>query len=75
MGTDQTNFNIVEQPYLLPVPREAKLEKVENSLEEKSTVSNPNLTNEVNDFLTQFFTSYSKSNLEEMSYLMENLNH
>jgi Conjugative transposon protein TcpC len=71
IGTDQTNFNIVEQPYLLPAPREAKLEKVENSLEEKSTVSNATLTNEVNDFLTQFFTSYSKSNLEEMSYLME----
>ncbi|GAA3315888.1 hypothetical protein GCM10020331_011820 [Ectobacillus funiculus] len=27
IGTDGTNFNVIEQPYLLPAPAEAKLEK------------------------------------------------
>lgn len=71
VGTDGTNFNVIEQPYFLPAPKEAKLSKVENSLDGKSETSNVKAkSSEMKQFLTQFFTSYSKSTLEEMSYLM-----
>ena len=33
VGTDGKNFSVIEQPYLLPAPKEAKLTRVENSLD------------------------------------------
>lgn len=71
VGTDGKNFSVIEQPYLLPAPKEAKLTRVENSLDKKSETSDFKAkSSEMKQFLTQFFTSYSKSTLEEMSYLM-----
>ncbi|WP_379947771.1 conjugal transfer protein [Ectobacillus funiculus] len=70
IGTDGTNFNVIEQPYLLPAPAEAKLEKVENSMESKPELTNVEVKRQANDFLKQFFTSYGKATLEEMKYLM-----
>jgi hypothetical protein len=70
IGTDGTNFNVIEQPYLLPAPAEAKLEKVENTMESKPELTNEEVKGQINDFLKQFFTSYGKSTLDEMKYLM-----
>ncbi len=72
IGTDDTNFSVIEQPYLLSAPAPAKLEKVENSLDSKAETENVEVKKQINEFLNQFFTSYSKSSLEEMKYLMNN---
>jgi hypothetical protein len=70
LGTDGNSFNVIEQPYYLALPSESRMIAVHD--ETDPSKKNVKVENEVKQFATQFFTSYTTNSTQEMSYLMEN---
>jgi Conjugative transposon protein TcpC len=69
LGTDGNSFNIIEQPYYQALPSETRLAAVQDKTDQAK--KNTQAEDELQQFATQFFTSYTTNSLEEMSYLME----
>ncbi|MCM3655399.1 conjugal transfer protein [Metabacillus litoralis] len=70
LGTDGNSFNVIEQPYYQDLPAETRLAAVQNQTDQAK--KNVQVQDELKQFATQFFTSYTTNSIEEMSYLMEN---
>ena len=70
LGTDGSSFNVIEQPYYQALPSETRLAAVQNQTDQAK--KNVQAQDELKQFATQFFTSYTTNSIEEMSYLMEN---
>jgi len=70
LGTDGHLFNVIEQPYYHALPSETRLVAVQDQTDQAK--KNVQVEDELKQFATQFFTSYTTNTLEEMSYLMEN---
>jgi hypothetical protein len=68
LGTDGKTFNVLEQPSFTPSPERASLKAVENNLDRQP--ENKEKKDELKQFATQFFTSYSQNTEQEMAYLM-----
>jgi hypothetical protein len=69
LGTDGNSFNIIEQPYYQALPSKTRLAAVQDKTDQAK--KNTQAEDELQQFATQFFTSYTTNSLEEMSYLME----
>jgi hypothetical protein len=69
LGTDGNSFNIIEQPYYQALPSETRLVAIQDKTDQAK--KNTQAEDELQQFATQFFTSYTTNSLEEMSYLME----
>lgn len=69
LGTDGQNFNVIQQPYFLTLPVDARLAPVQDQTDPSLVAADAK--DEVRQFLGQFFTSYSQSSLKDMSYLMD----
>ena len=70
LGTDGNSFNVIEQPYYQALPSETRLVAVQDQIDQAK--KNVQVEDELKQFSTQFFTSYTTNSIEEMSYLMEN---
>jgi hypothetical protein len=70
LGTDGNSFNVIEQPYYQALPSETRITAVQDQID--SSKKNVKVENEIKQFATQFFTSYTTNSTQEMSYLMEN---
>ena len=70
LGTDGNSFNVIEQPYYQSLPSETRLSAVANQTDQAD--KNVSMEDELKQFATQFFTSYTTNSVEEMSYYMEN---
>lgn len=69
LGTDGNSFNIIEQPYFKALPSETRLTAVQDEIDKSQ--KNSQVEEELQQFATQFFTSYTQNTVDEMSYLME----
>lgn len=69
LGTDGHSFNVIEQPYYQALPSETRLTAVQDQTDQAR--KNVQVEDELKQFATQFFTSYTTNTIEEMSYLME----
>jgi hypothetical protein len=69
LGTDGNSFNIIEQPYYQALTSETRLVAVQDQTDQAK--KNVQVEDELKQFATQFFTSYTTNSIEEMSYLME----
>ena len=70
IGTDGTNFNVIEQPSFQSLPPAAHLAAVtdqSNGIDENYKDSDA-----LKSFAEQFFTSYTTNTVDEMAYLMQN---
>ncbi|WP_221567141.1 conjugal transfer protein [Alkalihalobacillus sp. TS-13] len=70
IGTDGQSFNVVEQPYFQAVPGDTRLTAIEDKTDPSK--KNTQMEQEMKQFVTQFFTSYTENTVDEMAYLMEN---
>lgn len=70
LGTDGNSFNVIEQPYYQALPSETRIAAVQDQTD--SSKKNVKVEDELKQFATQFFTSYTTNSTQEMSYLMEN---
>jgi hypothetical protein len=70
LGTDGNSFNVIEQPYYQAPPSDTRITAVQDQTDEAN--KNVKVEDEMKQFATQFFTSYTTNSIEEMSYLMEN---
>jgi ABC-type antimicrobial peptide transport system permease subunit len=70
LGTDGNSFNVIEQPYYQALPSETRIAAVQDQTDQAK--KNVQVEDELKQFATQFFTSYTTNTTEEMSYLMEN---
>jgi Conjugative transposon protein TcpC len=70
IGTDGNSFNVIEQPYYQALPSETRLVAVQDQTDQAK--KNVQAQDELKQFATQFFTSYTTNTIEEMSYLMDN---
>ncbi|WP_347553000.1 conjugal transfer protein (plasmid) [Pseudalkalibacillus hwajinpoensis] len=70
LGTDGNSFNVIEQPFYQALPSETRLAAVSDQTDQAD--QNVKVEDELKQFATQFFTSYTTNSVEEMSYLMEN---
>lgn len=70
LGTDGNSFNVIEQPYYQALPSETRIAAVQDQRDQAK--KNVQVEDELKQFATQFFTSYTTNTTEEMSYLMEN---
>jgi hypothetical protein len=70
LGTDGNSFNVIEQPYYQALPGETRIAAVQDQTDQAK--KNVQVEDELKQFATQFFTSYTTNTTEEMSYLMEN---
>jgi hypothetical protein len=68
LGTDGKTFNVLEQPSFASSPERASLKAIENNLDHQP--ENKEKKDELKQFATQFFTSYSQNTEQEMAYLM-----
>lgn len=69
LGTDGNSFNVVEQPYYQVLPGNTRIAAIQDKTD--SSDKNVKVEDEMKQFATQFFTSYTTNSVEEMSYLME----
>jgi hypothetical protein len=69
LGTDGNSFNVIEQPYYQALPADTRITAVQDQTDEAN--KNVQVEDEMKQFATQFFTSYTSNSIEEMSYLME----
>ncbi|KKI92172.1 hypothetical protein WQ54_10790 [Bacillus sp. SA1-12] len=69
LGTDGNSFNVIEQPYYQALPSETRLSAVQDQTDQSK--KNVQAQDELKQFATQFFTSYTTNTTQEMSYLME----
>jgi hypothetical protein len=69
LGTDGNSFNVIEQPYYQVLPSDTRITAVQDQTDEAK--KNVKVEDEMKQFATQFFTSYTNNSIEEMSYLME----
>lgn len=69
LGTDGQSFNVIDHPYFQAVPSDTRLTAVQDQTDKSK--KNVQVENELKQFATQFFTSYTTNSIEEMSYLME----
>lgn len=70
IGTDGTNFNVIEQPSFQALPPAAHLAAVtdqSNGIDENYKDSDA-----LKNFAQQFFTAYTQYTMGEMSFLMQN---
>jgi Conjugative transposon protein TcpC len=70
LGTDGNSFNVIEQPYYQALPSETRMTAVQDQTD--TSKKNVKVEDEIKQFATQFFTSYTTNSTQEMSYLMEN---
>ncbi|RZT15576.1 conjugal transfer protein [Fictibacillus sp. BK138] len=70
LGTDGNSFNVIEQPYYQALPSETRMTAVQDQTDPSK--KNVKVEDEIQQFATQFFTSYTTNSTQEMSYLMEN---
>lgn len=70
LGTDGSSFNVIEQPYYESLPSDTRIAAVQDQTDQSN--KNVKIEEEMQQFTTQFFTSYTTNSIEEMSYLMEN---
>ncbi|KON83504.1 hypothetical protein AF332_27500 [Sporosarcina globispora] len=70
LGTDGNSFNVIEQPYYQALPSETRITAVQDPIDPSK--KNVKMEDEMQQFATQFFTSYTTNSIQEMSYLMEN---
>jgi ABC-type antimicrobial peptide transport system permease subunit len=70
LGTDGNSFNVIEQPYYQALQSESRIAAVQDQTDQAK--KNVQVEDELKQFATQFFTSYTTNTTEEMSYLMEN---
>ncbi|MCM3413220.1 conjugal transfer protein [Metabacillus litoralis] len=70
LGTDGNSFNVIEQPYYQALPGKSRVLAVQDQTD--SSYQNIKVEDEMKQFATQFFTSYTTNSVDEMSYLMEN---
>jgi hypothetical protein len=70
LGTDGNSFNVIEQPYYQFLPSDTRLAAIQDQTDQAK--KNVQAQDELKQFSTQFFTSYTTNSIEEMSYLMEN---
>ncbi|MEH6908409.1 conjugal transfer protein [Neobacillus drentensis] len=70
LGTDGNSFNVIEQPYYQALPSETRMVAVQDQTDQSK--KNVKIEDQMKQFATQFFTSYTTNSIEEMSYLMEN---
>ncbi|MGM0867586.1 MAG: conjugal transfer protein [Bacillota bacterium] len=69
LGTDGNSFNVIEQPYYQALPSDTRIAAVQDPTDQ--SMKNVQVEDEMKQFTTQFFTSYTTNSIEEMSYLME----
>ncbi|MBT2729610.1 conjugal transfer protein [Bacillus sp. ISL-75] len=69
LGTDGNSFNVMEQPYYQALPSETRMAAVQDQTDQSK--KNVKIEDQMKQFATQFFTSYTTNSIEEMSYLME----
>jgi hypothetical protein len=69
LGTDGNSFNVIEQPYYQALPSETRMTAVQDQTD--TSKMNVKVEDEIKQFATQFFTSYTTNSTQEMSYLME----
>ncbi|WP_445491564.1 conjugal transfer protein [Niallia sp. 03133] len=69
LATDGRGFNVVEQPYYEALPSETRLLAISDHTDQSE--KNSGAEEELKRFASQFFTSYTKSSEEEMSYFMK----
>lgn len=68
LGTDGHSFNVIEQPHFEALPAGKRLAAVTD--QEDKGKQNYKKEEELKQFATQFFTSYTENSVEEMAYLM-----
>ncbi|MES1042608.1 conjugal transfer protein [Peribacillus simplex] len=69
LGTDGHSFNVMEQPYYQALPNDTRLTAIADKTDQAD--KNTKVESELQQFATQFFTSYTTNSTDEMSYLME----
>lgn len=69
LGTDGNSFNVIEQPHYQALPSETRITAIQDQTDQAK--KNVQMEDELKQFSTQFFTSYTSNSIEEMSYLME----
>ncbi|WP_176525801.1 conjugal transfer protein [Bacillus sp. AFS001701] len=69
LGTDGNSFNVIEQPYYQALPGETRLTAIHDQTDQAK--KNVQIEDELKQFSSQFFTSYTTNSIQEMSYLMD----
>ncbi|MBH0171520.1 conjugal transfer protein [Fictibacillus sp. 18YEL24] len=69
LGTDGNSFNVIEQPYYQAIPGKSRVAAVQDQTDQSQ--QNVKVKDEMKQFATQFFTSYTTNSVDEMAYLME----
>ncbi|MEH7451193.1 conjugal transfer protein [Gottfriedia acidiceleris] len=69
LGTDGNSFNVIEQPYFQALPGETRLTAIHDQTDQAK--KNVQMEDELKQFSSQFFTSYTTNTIQEMSYLMD----
>jgi len=69
LGTDGNSFNVIEQPYYETLPSNTRLTAIKDNTDQAD--KNTQMEDDLKQFATQFFTSYTTNSVEEMAYLME----
>lgn len=69
LGTDGQSFNVIQQPHYEALPSSTRLTAVADKMDQSKR--NARMEDELKQFTTQFFTSFTTNSIEEMSYLME----
>ncbi|PEL13870.1 conjugal transfer protein [Bacillus sp. AFS017336] len=70
LGTDGSSFNVIEQPYYQTLPSGTRLTAIQDQTDQAK--KNVQIEDELKQFSSQFFTSYTTNSIQEMSYLMDN---
>jgi hypothetical protein len=69
VGTDGSMFNVIQQPHYQSLPAKSRLTAIKD--ETDPAQKNPAVEDQLQQFATQFFTSYTTNTVAEMAYLME----